>query len=115
MKIRRADDVQAKPVEMDGADGVQIRLLVHEAEGAPNFYMRQFDVEPGGHTPEHTHEWEHECYILAGQGEVLTPDGPSPVQAGDCLFVAPGDNHQFRNTGREPLKFLCLVPRQDTP
>ena len=111
MIIRKANDVAADPVEMTGAAGVRIRRLVHEADGAPNFYMRQFTLDPGGHTPEHTHEWEHECYILAGEGVVMTPDGEKSVSAGDCLFVGPDDVHQFRNTGAGELKFLCLVPK----
>jgi len=111
MIIRKADDVAADPVEMAGAAGVKIRLLVQEADGARNFFMRQFTLDPGGHTPRHTHEWEHECYILAGEGVVMTPDGEKPVSAGDCLFVGPDDVHQFRNTGGGELKFLCLVPK----
>lgn len=111
MKIKVAEDVPARDVDLEGAEGVQIRLLVHKDEAAPNFYMRQFDVAPAGHTPLHSHAWEHECYILAGEGTVETPEGEKPVKAGDCLYIAPEDRHQFRNTGNEPLKFLCLVPR----
>jgi len=111
MIIRKADDVPAEAVEIPGAEGVQIRLLIHDAEGAPNFYMRQFTIAPGGNTPEHTHDWEHEVYVLAGTGTALTPDGDRPVSAGDCIYVAPGDRHQFRNTGAEVLTFLCLVPK----
>ena len=111
MIVRKADDVPAEAVAMAGARDVQVRLLIHEAEDAPNFYMRQFTLAPGGHTPEHTHEWEHEMYVLAGQGTALTPDGERPVTAGDCVYVAPNDNHQFRNTGSDELKFLCLVPK----
>lgn len=111
MKIRKADDVADGMVEAGGAKGVRIRLLIHEAEGAPNFYMRLFDVEPGGHTPRHTHDWEHEVYILSGSGTAVTPEGDKPIAAGDCVYVAPGDDHQFRNNGGEELRFLCLIPR----
>ncbi len=111
MRIKVADDVPAEAVEMDGAEGVSIRLLIHEAEGAPTFHMRQFDVAPGGHTPRHAHAWEHEVYVLAGTGEAVTPEGAKPIAAGQCIYVAPGDDHQFRNTGDGKLKFLCLVPK----
>jgi len=98
-------------VEVEGAKGVQIRLLVHRAENAPNFYMRQFTLAPTGHTPRHAHAWEHECYILSGSGVIVTAEGEKKVSAGDCLYIAPQDDHQFRNTGGEELKFLCLVPK----
>ncbi len=113
MKIARAEEVPAVDVELDGAQSVKMRMLVGPDDQAPNFYMRQFTVEPGGHTPKHEHTWEHECYILSGSGTVLTPEGPKPVQAGDCLLVGPDEEHQFQNTGSEPLNFLCLVPKMD--
>ena len=111
MKIKRADDVEAKPVAEEGAEGVTIRLLVHEADGAPHFYMRQFDIAPGGHTARHAHDWEHEVYILAGSAAVWSGEGDRHAAAGDCLFVPGNEEHQFRNPGPDELKILCLVPK----
>ena len=111
MKIKVADDVPPEAVEMEGASGVEIRLLIHQADQAPNFYMRQFTIAAGGHTPRHVHAWEHEMYVLAGSGLAVTPDGRQPIGAGHCVYVAPGDDHQFVNTGSEDLKLLCLVPK----
>jgi len=112
MKIAKADSIKAKPVEMEGAKGVTIRVLIHKGDGAPNFTMRQFDIAPGGYTPEHQHDWEHEAYVVAGSGTVLTPDGDKPIAAGDCIFVKPGEIHQFRSSAGEELKFLCLIPNK---
>jgi mannose-6-phosphate isomerase-like protein (cupin superfamily) len=30
----------------------------------------------------------------------------------DCVFVAPGEPHQFRADDGEPLGFLCMVDRE---
>ena len=111
MKIQKADTVEAKAVEMEGAEGVTLRMLIGPLDGAPNFNMRLFEVAPGGFTPRHTHSWEHEAYILAGEGAVLADGQEQPVSAGDCVYVDPDEEHQFRNTGGENLKFLCLVPQ----
>ena len=111
MKIKTADDVTAEGVEGGGAEGVTIRLLIHESDGAPNFYMRQLDIAPSGYTPRHSHAWEHEVYVLAGEGEVFGPDGDRALRAGDCVFVPGGDEHQFRNLGSGDMKILCLVPK----
>lgn len=110
MKVQSADRVDAQPVQMPGAEGCRVRWLVGEKDGAPNFAMRQFEVAPGGHTPKHFHPYEHEVYVLEGEGVVLEGDHEHPLKAGDVVFVAPDDVHQFRNTGAGPLKFLCLVP-----
>jgi len=111
MKIKVADDVPAEVVKDAGAVNVKIRLLIHEAEGAPHFYMRQFTIAPGGCTPHHAHAWEHEVYVLAGSGVAASAEGDRPIRAGQCVFVPPNEKHQFRNTGDEDMKFLCLVPR----
>lgn len=104
------EDVAQAPVTMEGASGCQVRWLVDASQGAPNFAMRQFEVAPGGYTPKHSHPYEHEVFVLAGQGVVLEGDEEHRLAAGDFLLVAPNEIHQFHNTGPAPLKFLCLVP-----
>jgi quercetin dioxygenase-like cupin family protein len=76
--------------------------------------MREFEVSPGGHTPRHFHDYEHEVYVLAGAGTIVDGDNERPLAAGDVVFVAPNDVHQFRNTGKEPMRFLCLIPNSAT-
>ncbi len=110
MKVQHTTDVQCKPVDMKGAAGCQVRWLVDENDGAPNFAMRQFDVEPGGHTPKHSHPYEHEIFVLEGDGVVVEGDTERPLKAGDFIYVAPNEVHQFRNTGGATMKFLCMVP-----
>lgn len=110
MKVQDHRRVEQAPVTMEGAVGCQVRWLVGQEDGAPNFAMRQFEVQPGGHTPRHSHPYEHEVFVLEGAGEVYEGDTAHPLKAGDVVYVAPDEVHQFRNTGSTPLKFLCLVP-----
>jgi quercetin dioxygenase-like cupin family protein len=110
MLIRREKDVAAQPVDMPGVKDVQMRLMVGRADGAPNFAMRQFTVQPGGHTPRHSHNYEHEVYIIEGTGQVEDNGQHHDIGAGDVLYVQANTIHQFLNTGSQPLKFLCLVP-----
>lgn len=110
MKVQQAESVVQQPVEMPGAAGCRVRWLVGREDGAPNFAMRQFDVAVGGHTPQHSHPYEHEVYVLEGSGVVLEGDREHPLRGGDVVYVAPDEVHQFRNTGEVPFKFLCLVP-----
>ncbi len=97
-------------VEVEGARGVRMQWLLDQRHGADNFAMRRFVVEPGGHTPRHTHPWEHEVFIIRGVGEVVHADGVSTFGPDTAILIAPEEEHQFRNTGVEPLEFLCLVP-----
>ncbi|MFP3950709.1 MAG: cupin domain-containing protein [Candidatus Bathyarchaeia archaeon] len=93
------------------AEGVKVRWLIDEGTGAPNFAMRMFEVEPGGSTPYHTHDWEHEVFILQGEGFAVREDGTEdPVKPWDVVYVEPNERHCFRNEGEETLRFLCLIP-----
>ena len=84
------------------------------ADGAPNFSMRVFTVEPGGHTPYHSHPWEHENYVFAGEGVIRTESGEErPIRAGDFALILPDEKHQFRNpSGTEALQSICLVQKE---
>jgi quercetin dioxygenase-like cupin family protein len=37
---------------------------------------------------------------------------PREVREGDFILVKPNELHQYRNTGDEPLVFMCAVPSQ---
>ena len=104
------DAIAFAEVTTPGAHGCRMRELITDREGAPTFAMRQFAVDPGGHTPYHSHPWEHEVYILSGKGEVRLKDGPVGIAAGDAVLIAPDEEHSFVNTGSEVLTFLCLIP-----
>ena len=110
MRISQVEAVELVPVEMPGSKGCQVRWLIGENVDAPNFAMREFEVEKGGHTPKHSHPYEHEVYILEGDGIILENDTPHQIKAGDTIYVAPDEVHQFQNNGNGKLKFLCLVP-----
>ena len=114
MHVQRVVDVPQQDVEMEGAAGCQVRQLLGGNVNAPNFAMREFEVAPGGHTPRHFHSYEHEVFVLSGQGLVVDGDQERPLAPGDVVYVAPDDVHQFRNTGDEPMRFLCLIPNSAT-
>jgi len=98
------------PVKEEGSQGVRIKWLLDKSVGTPTFMMRHFTLEPGGHTPYHKHEWEHEVYVLDGEGAVKHEATEYLVGPGDAIYVPPSQMHQFRSTASAPFTFLCLVP-----
>jgi quercetin dioxygenase-like cupin family protein len=110
MKIFRYKEVKAEEAKEEGASKLKVRWLITKEIGAPNFAMRLFEMEPGGCSPLHSHPWEHEVFILEGEGVVVGAEGEKRLKAGYVVFVPPGERHQFRNDGDKTLKFLCLVP-----
>lgn len=110
MKINHHTDIELKPVDMEGAANTKVRQLIGANVEAANFAMRMFEIAPGGHTPRHQHDYEHEIYVLEGQGVVFEGDQQHALKPGDVVYVHPNDIHQFRNNGDQPMKMLCLIP-----
>lgn len=112
MKITRLENCETLPIHMEGVAGAIKQVPIGHADGAPNFSIRVFTIEPGGHTPHHNHDTEHLNYILEGEGEVLDGESPRAISKGDFVLVKPQEKHQYRNTGDKPLVFMCMVPTE---
>jgi quercetin dioxygenase-like cupin family protein len=110
MKVR--DFRQVPPREE--MPGVGLRLVISAEDGAPNFVMRVLEVEPGHSTPRHAHDWEHEVFVLAGEGAVMSGGGMTPIAVGSVVFVPPNEQHQFVNSGAGVLRFICCIPRVES-
>ena len=113
MKIVHYTQEELVPVNAEGAHNTKMRWLIAQKDGAPNFALRIFEVEPDGHTPFHMHDWEHEVFVVSGKGALQTEEGDKPFAEGDAIYVDSGMRHAFKNTGDEPLKFLCIIPHED--
>jgi len=96
--------------EEQGIKDVKMRRVIAEKEGAKNFVMRIFEVAPGGYTPLHKHDWEHEVFVLSGSGIAANTSAQREIKSGDVIFVPGGEEHQFRNSGDGNLEFICLIP-----
>jgi len=110
MKATHYTDIQGTEINNDIVKNITGRVLIGKDDGAPNFCMRRFDVKPGGHAPRHTHDWEHEIYVLEGKGEVLLGDEWHDISQGTAVYVPPNVDHQIKNSSDDHLAFLCLVP-----
>jgi quercetin dioxygenase-like cupin family protein len=110
MKIRAIKAHRQDLVTMNGARGARMRMLIGPEDGAGLFHMRHFEVEAGGCTPHHQHNYEHEILVLKGTGIAKSEAGDRPFRPGDVIFVPPNEMHQFCNTGSEPCEFICLIP-----
>jgi quercetin dioxygenase-like cupin family protein len=111
MKVVHYQNVEAKEAN-EGASKLRVRWLITKKMGAPNFAMRLFEMEPKGHSPLHSHRWEHEVFILEGEGTVVGGTEEREFTAGNAIFIPPNEKHQFRNDGKKAVKFLCLVPHK---
>jgi len=114
MKITKLESIEKTRMAMDGAKDVWKQVPVSKADGSPNFSIRVFTIEPGGHTPYHTHPFEHLNYFMEGDGVVVMESGEErPVKKGDFALVLPGEKHQYRNASKDkPMVMICAVPTE---
>lgn len=110
MKIIRYSEIKATHLDNEKAKGVTGRVVIGRNDGANNFCMRVFEISGNGHTPKHTHDWEHEIFFHAGAGEVYSNGQWKPVKAGSVALIPGNEEHQIRNTGKVLLVFACLIP-----
>ena len=80
-----------------------------------NLQLRLFTIDTGGCTPLERHAHEHEVYMLEGKAVLRGEDGEVEVGRGDAIFIPSNELHQFRNTGREAVRFLCTKETQEIP
>lgn len=110
MKIEKSSSISKRPVEVEGAKDVEIRWLISKDDGAENFAMRMFELQPGGYTPLHEHRHEHEVFVLEGEGIFVYEGKEHQFNRDYVIFVPPNKQHQFRNGGNSILRLLCLIP-----
>ena len=113
MKKVNLKEVESVAVTMAGAKNAFRQLPLGKDDGAPNFSFRVFTIHPDGHTPYHTHPFEHLNYVMSGQGVIVDGDGKEiGISAGEFAMILPDEKHQYRNTSKtEPFVMICAVPK----
>jgi quercetin dioxygenase-like cupin family protein len=94
-------------------EGITIRWVIGRPEGAPNFAMRVIEFQPGAVFETHQHPFEHEIFVLEGEGVVEGPEGEIPMLPGVALYVPPDEPHGYWNTGEGTLRFICVIPHPE--
>lgn len=110
MKVIPYTEIESTHFNNDKMKGVTARVVIGKDDGAKNFCMRVFEIAPGGYTPAHSHEWEHEIFVHSGNGEILINNQWEAIQGGTVIFMPEGEEHQIRNSGKDLLVFVCLIP-----
>lgn len=111
-KVIKWRDIDPEIINTQEIKGVQKRVVIGEKEGAQNFILRVFTVSGGGHSPKHSHPWEHEVFILRGKAKVMLGEEYTSIKEGDAVFVPENLEHQFVNTSKsEEFEFICVIPK----
>jgi quercetin dioxygenase-like cupin family protein len=98
----------------DGKRGTK-QIAIGPDDGAANFAMRVFHIDPGKASAEEEHPHDHGVLILSGRARVLLGSASHEVGAGDIVWIQPNEHHQLSNIGDGVLSFLCVVPAWGEP
>ncbi len=112
--MKKINVKEMKPIHPEGTEGVDFRPLLAKNVAPPNFYLRTFDVAPGGHTFNHSHPWEHEMYVVNGRGKIILESGEQEIKEGDAILLEPAEHHMILNDSKSFLRLVCVVPKPDT-
>jgi len=104
------DEIEEKSINRTYREGVAIRYLVVEEFGAPNFEMRYFELEKGSATSLDEHPYEHEVFVLRGEGMLIMKGKEYPLKQNDAVLIEPNEQHQLMQVGDSSFGFLCMVP-----
>lgn len=110
MFIGQLKDIDKVDVNMDGVKNVSKQVPIGLKEGWKDNILRVFTIKPGGHTPRHSHDWEHVNYVISGVGSLEINGEKNKITAGSFAFVAPNMEHQYSNQSREDFVMICIVP-----
>lgn len=91
-------------------------VIIHEAistdDGAQNFVMRVIEQGPGKSSPGHAHVWEHEIFVLSGEGIAHIEKEEFKISKDSVIFFAPNEWHKISTPedAKEPLRWITIIP-----
>jgi len=104
------EDVLARAYDGPTVHLATRRILIGPHEGAPNFHLRYFEVQPGGYTTLDQHPHDHGVILIRGRARVRLADAETELACGDVVYIPGNEIHQFFCVGDAPMGFLCIVP-----
>ena len=104
-------DTWTSPKGTFEGSGVQVSIgLGRDPRSTDAMKRHPFDLEiltvpPGKRAyPYHAHSAQWELYyVVSGAGVMRHAEGETPLGPGDAMLFEPGQAHQLRNDGSEPL------------
>lgn len=112
MIVANEKEVPVVTIDNPMVKAAGIKVLVGPDQGWGDYVMRVIELDEAGYSPAHAHPWPHINYMIEGQGVLLMGEQEHPVSAGSYAYVPADTHHQFKNTGKEKLRFICIVPKE---
>ena len=109
-EVYQWQDVKPQGYDVPDFSGVVKHVLVGPDDGAPNFIIRYFQIEPGGYSRLESHSQEHGILVLHGQARIQLNGEVLVLNPLDVVFIPGGDEHQLMNVSNDIMGFVCVIP-----
>lgn len=107
MLVRNLNDCE----EFVAGDHTILRELLHPDKQPLDlrYSLAHATLAPGKTSTPHSLKTSEVYYILAGTGEMSIAEARQQVEPGDAVYIPPQAVQFIRNSGSEPLVFICIV------
>lgn len=102
--VKHATSVEKIPME----GGAGIRWMLTHRDGVPNFSMRLIEIPAGQNTPFHSHDYEHEIYVITGELDATIGDTVYRAAQDDFVYIPPNIRHGMKAI--TDVRIICVVP-----
>lgn len=110
MFAKSIDEIQKKEISGEGINNVHKQVPIGPEQGWKDHILRVFTIGKNGHTPKHSHDWEHVNYVISGTGTLEIEGKKQQLEKGTFAVVPPNVEHQYSNQGEEDFVMICIVP-----
>jgi mannose-6-phosphate isomerase-like protein (cupin superfamily) len=100
--------------ELEASEERSFRYLINEEAGCEDVTQFLGIVQPSK-APFHSHPYDEVGYIVAGQGIAHIDGEETPLQAGSCFHLAPGQIHCIENSGPGEMRILGVFHPSGSP
>jgi mannose-6-phosphate isomerase-like protein (cupin superfamily) len=107
MSLRKNFEIDS----VDGNEGTKIKQYFHPHNtlNGINYSLAQFTLEPGKKSKLHKMRSSEIYYILEGSGSLNVDENTYIMEKNDSAYVPPNSKQFIENSGKNILKFLCIV------
>ena len=107
MTIKKLEDIDA----IDGREGTVIRQIFHPHNtlSGIRYSVSHSLVESGKKSAPHKMKTSEVYYILEGEGILHVDEDSFNVSKDQAIYIPPNSKQHIENTGKNELRFLCIV------
>ena len=102
MKYVSLDQINDQCVSHNAAIRKKVLLTPGELPHLTQFAQAYFAPDQVANAHQHNDMYEV-FFVQSGNGQIVIDGQPHRLSPGICVTVSPGESHEVRNTGKEPL------------